>query len=193
MAVITLSRQMGSKGDEVARMVADRLGLRLVGREIINQAALQAGVPEVALSEIDELGLLGMKPRPEALRLYRETVSRLIQELADAGNLLLVGRGGQIILAGREDALHVQVIALRASRINWIQEQRSVTADVAAALVDASDRARAAYLRRHFQVHWDAPELYDLIVNTERLTVSAAAEIIRSATQNISAHVEVSE
>ena len=142
MAVVTLSRQMGSQGDEVARMVAESLGLRLIGREIINQAAIQAGVPEVALSEIDELGLLGMKPRPEALRLYRETVSRMIQELAEAGNLLLVGRGGQIILAGRADTLHVQVIAPRASRIKWTQEQRSITADVAAALVDASDHTR---------------------------------------------------
>ena len=53
MAVITLSREMGSLGDDIARAVAARLGLRLVGRELINRAAKEAGAPEVALAEID--------------------------------------------------------------------------------------------------------------------------------------------
>ena len=75
MPVVTLSREMGSGGNDIAQAVAGRLGLRLVGREIINQAAIQAGVPEVALAEIDELGLLGMRPSAAALRIYRETAA----------------------------------------------------------------------------------------------------------------------
>src|SRR5512136_2215585 len=101
MAVITLSREMGSRGDDVARAVAERLGLRLVGRELINRAAKEAGAPEVALAEIDELGLLGVKPSAAALRLYRDKVAAVIHELAADGDVLLVGRGGQMILADR--------------------------------------------------------------------------------------------
>lgn len=178
MPVITLSRELGSGGDEIAVAVAERLGLRLAGREVINRAARQAGVPEVALAEIDELGLLGVKPAAEALRLYRETVAQVINELADTGNLLLVGRGGQVVLADRPGVLHVRVIAPRAQRVACVQARCNLPAEIAAARVDASDRARADYLRRHHNVRADDPTLYDLVLNMARLSVPTAVDLI---------------
>ncbi|PKO23622.1 MAG: hypothetical protein CVU38_03295 [Chloroflexi bacterium HGW-Chloroflexi-1] len=178
MPIITLSRELGSGGDDIAIAVAERLGLHLVGREVINRAARQAGVPEVALAEIDELGLLGVKPSAEALRLYRETVAQVIHELADAGNLLLVGRGGQIALAGRPGVLHVRVIAPRAQRVAQAQARCNLPEEVAAARVDASDRARAGYLRRHYNTRGDDPALYDLVLNTAHLSVATAVDLL---------------
>lgn len=185
MPVITLSRELGSRGDDVARAVAERLGLRLVGRELINRAAREAGAPEVALAEIDELGLLGIKPSPQALSLYRQTVEAIIRELAEAGNLLLVGRGGQVVLRERPQALHVRVVAPRAQRIALVQERCGVPADVAAARVAASDRARAGYLQRHYNVRWDDPCLYDLVLNMAHLPVSAAVDLICMAAERV--------
>ena len=130
MPVLTLSRELGSRGDDIAVAVAERLGLRLVGRELLNRAARQAGAPEVALAEIDELGLLGVKPTAKALRLYRETVEAIIHELAAAGNLLLVGRGGQVVLAGRPGVLHVRVSAPREQRAALVQARCGVPAEV---------------------------------------------------------------
>jgi cytidylate kinase len=178
MPVITLSRELGSRGDEIARAVAERLGLRLVGRELINRAARQAGVPEVALAEIDELGLLGVKPSSEALRLYREAVEALVREMAGAGDLLLVGRGGQVVLREWPGALHVRVMAPRQHRAVLVQAQGGVSAQIAAARIAACDRARAGYLRRHYGARWDDPALYDLVINTARLSVAAAVELI---------------
>ena len=183
MPVLTLSRELGSRGDDIAVAVAERLGLLLVGRELLNRAARQAGAPEVALAEIDELGLLGVKPTAKALRLYRETVEAIIHELAAAGNLLLVGRGGQVVLAGRPGVLHVRVSAPREQRAALVQARCGVPAEVAAARVDASDRARAGYLRRHHGVRWDDPALYDLVLNTAQLSVETAVEIICLAAQ----------
>ena len=68
MSVITISRQLGSLGDEVARAVSAKLDYRMIGRDLINQAALRAHVPEVALSEIDDLGLLDLDPSPESIQ-----------------------------------------------------------------------------------------------------------------------------
>jgi cytidylate kinase len=178
MPVITLSREIGSRGDDVAVAVADRLKLRLVGRELINQAARQAGVPEVALAEIDELGLLGVKPGREALRQYRETAERVIGELAAKGDVFLVGRGGQVALSGQSGVLHVRIIAPRPERIRCVQERCRVSAEAAAARVATSDRARAAYLRRHYGARWDDPQWYDLIINLARLGVVEAADLI---------------
>ena len=141
MPVITLSREMGSRGDDIALAVAQRLNLRLFGRELINRAAREAGAPEVALAEIDELGLLGVKPGPAALRLYQQKVTEVMLDLAGRGDVLLVGRGGQVILAGRPGVLHVRVLAPRPMRIRLVQERCRVSPEVAAARIDAADRA----------------------------------------------------
>ena len=181
MPVITLSRQMGSQGDEVAVAVARKLGLRLAGRELINSAAIAAGAPEVALAAIDELGLLGVKPSPAALRLYSEKVTEVIIELAAGGDALLVGRGSQVVLAGRPDTLRVRIIAPRDRRIAEVQARGQVPAEVAAARIDASDRARANYLRRHHGQDVNDPALYDLVINMAYLDVAAATALVCEA------------
>lgn len=185
MPVITLSRQLGSLGDEIAFAVAERLKLRLVGREIINQAARQAGAPEVALAAIDELGLLGVKPSRAAQQQYRATVAQIIGDLVADGNIILVGRGSQVVLAGRPDVLHVRVIAPQALRIRYIQEHYHVSAEAATARITVTDRARADYLRRHYGLRLDTPELYDLILNTAHWRSADAADLICLAAQRI--------
>lgn len=185
MPVITLSRELGSHGDEVAVAVAQRLALRLVDREVINRAARAAGAPEVALAEIDELGLLGVKPTPAAMRLYREKIAEVMDELAGAGNVLLVGRGSQAALAGRAEVLHVRIIAPKELRVRHVAERSSISLEAAAARVDASDRARARFLKQHYGVRWDAPELYDLVLNTAHITSPMAADLICLASRSV--------
>lgn len=181
MTIVTLSRELGSSGDDIAILVAERLGLRLVGREIINRAAQDAGAGEAALAELDELGLLGVKPTPAALRLYREKVRAVIEEQARQGDVLLVGRGGQVVLTDRRDVLHVRITAPRELRCAVVATRCSVPPEVAAARVAASDRTRAAFHRRNHGVRWDDPALYDLVVNMARLSVSLAVDILCAA------------
>lgn len=178
MPVITLSREMGSRGDDIAQAIAERLKLRIVGRELINRAAKEAGAPEIALAEIDELGLLGVKPGPASLRLYRQKVTEVIDSLAAEGNVLLMGRGGQVVLAGRPGVLHIRATAPREMRVQLVQQRCQVSLEVAAARVDACDRARAGYVKRHHGVSADDPHLYDLVLNMARLDVAAAVELI---------------
>jgi cytidylate kinase len=193
MAVITLSREMGSRGDDVARLIAERLGLRLVGRDLINRAAKEVGAPEVALAEIDELGLLGVKPSAAALRLYREKVVAVIHEMAAAGDVLLLGRGGQIILAQRANVLHVRIIAPRAMRLALVQERCHVSVEVAGARLNASDAARAGYLKRHFGVRGDEAPLYDLVINMAHLDVTAAVDLVCLAAARLDSAVRTNE
>jgi len=181
MAIITLSRELGSGGDEVAILVAEQLGLRRVGREIINRAAQAAGAGEAALAEIDELGLLRVKPSPEAMKLYREKVHAIIEEQAREGNVLLVGRGAQVVLAQRRDVLHVRIFAPRDVRCANVQARCGVPSEASAARVDASDRARALFHKRTYGVRWDDPALYDVVLNMAHLSVPAAAAILTAA------------
>ncbi len=176
MPVITLSRQIGSGGDEVARAVAERLGLRLAGREIINQAARQAGAPHVALSVLDELGLLGLEPCTEDCRRYAAAVTAVIGSWAEKGDVLFVGRGSQVALAGRTGVLRVRNVSAR----------HGVPEEIATAQVEARDRARAAYVQRFFGRDASDPELYDIILNMASFSVPAAVELICQAVKEAS-------
>ncbi len=178
MPIITLSRELGSRGDDVAVAVAGRLSLRLVGREIINRAAQSAGTGEIALADIDELGLLGVKPTAAALARYREKITEVIEEQAAQGNVLLVGRGGRVVLRGRPGVLHVRIAAPPDRRIATVSSRCNVSPEVAAARIAASDRARATFLMRTFGVRWDDPALFDVVLNMAQLSVQAAADIL---------------
>ena len=185
MCAITVSRQVGSRGDELAALVAQRLGWRLVSRDLINQAARKAGVPEVALAEVDELGLLGIRPSARDWRAYQTQVERIIRELADEGNVVIVGRGGQIVLRARPDVLHVRVVAPFELRLNWLQQERGLGREAAAACLEASSRARARYIRRSYHVNVEDPSLYHLVVNTGLLSLERAANLVIQALQEI--------
>jgi cytidylate kinase len=181
MAIVTISRQMGSLGCQLAQSVADQLGYRLVWRELINQAARRAGAPEMALAAIDELGLLNICPSPTACREYRLAVEQIMEEMASEGNVVIVGRAGQVILRDRPGALHLRIIAPFALRAERVAQRHGVTLESAQAQIEASDRYRASYMRRFYRVRWDNPELYHLVINTGRIPVDQAAMIIRQA------------
>lgn len=181
MSVITISRQMGSLGRDVAGAVGARLGYRVVWRDLINRAAARAGQPELALAAIDDLGLLGLNPPASAVESYNQAVQAVMRELADAGNVVIVGRAGQIILRSRPGVLHVRVVAPEAVRAGRVARHQGISLDAALAQVQASDHNRREYLKRFHHCRWDDPDLYDLVINTARITVEAAAEIICSA------------
>lgn len=183
VSVITISRQMGSLGQAVAQAVSARLGFRLVGRELINQAAIRAGTPEVALAAIDELGLLGLCPSPQACQAYRQAVQQIMQELAQQGSVVILGRAGQVILATHPQAMHVLVVASQPTRIARLAIAQNITLAAAQAQVEASDRFRHAYLKKYYQARWDDLNHYDLVVNTAHMTADGAAEIVAAAAQ----------
>jgi cytidylate kinase len=178
MAAITISRQLGSRGREVAHLVADRLGYRLVWRDLINQAARQAGAPEVALAAIDELGLLGLRPSRTASEAYCQAVRQVMEELVAAGNVVILGRAGQVILRDRPDTLHVRLMAPAQVRAARIAQSQGISIEGAIAQIEASDRNRRNYLKRFYHVRWDDPEIYDLVINTGRATPDMAANLI---------------
>jgi cytidylate kinase len=178
MAVITLSREFGSLGLITAQKVAHHLGYRLVGRELINQAALRAGAPEVALAVIDELNLLGVTPAPGAIEDYVRAVKGVVTELAGEGSVVIVGRGAQVILRDRPDGVRVLIIAPQLLRIERIAQRQSISMTSARAQVEASDRHRRRFLQRYYRVKWEDPLLYDLVINTAWLSADEAAGLI---------------
>jgi len=228
MTVITISRQLGSHGEEVAARVAETLGLRLVDAEAINRAAERAGVPQVALAEWKREGersladqvLKALRTMPSAVPFafpdaekgveragepagltlpfvglfsplappisasvesYVHMVDLVIQGVAREGDVLIMGRGGQVLLRDHPTALHVQIVAPRAYRLQVVMERYGLDKRAAQHRLRASDRARFDYLRRYHDADWLDPTLYHLVLNTGRLSVETAADLIVAA------------
>lgn len=181
MAVITISRQMGCPGCEVAAEIAHCLNYRVVWREVINEAAIRAGVPEVALATIDELNLLGLRPTDEELKAYHAAVREIMNELYDEGDVVIVGRAGQVILREKQDVLHVRIFAPFELRVVRTADRHGISIENARKQVRTSDQTRTRYLKRFYDAKWDDPQLYDLLINTAKIPTIAAAHIICKA------------
>jgi cytidylate kinase len=193
MSTITISRQMGSQGNEIAWQVAQQLGWRRVNREVINRSALAARVPQVALAEIDELGLFGLRPSAKEWRAYQSQVEQFIHNLADEGGVVIVGRGGQVVLRDRTDVLHVRVIAPFEARVSWLQQKEKISVEAAQARLKESLKARAQYLQRSYGVQVDDPTLYHLIINTGLVNVSQATGLVVQAFQVLTGSVKITD
>jgi cytidylate kinase len=184
MPVITISRQLGSLGCDIAHAVKEQLGYQIVWRELINQAAMRSGAPEVALAVIDELGLLGLSPSSSDIKAYRNSLQAVMEELASTGNIVIIGRGGQAILRGRPDTLHVRLTAPVDTRTSRLAARQDISLQAAMAQIKASDRYRRYFVKRLYRITWDNPDLYDIVLNTAHLQISAAAKIICNALKN---------
>ncbi len=200
MAVITITRQYGAGGSEVARRVAARLGWTVVDKEFVSAVAQQAGLPaeEVAAHEeripslIVRLGRALAASAPEMFvpapaataeleedRLVTVT-ERVIREAAAHGKVVLVGRGAQAILAAtpHQEALHVYITAPREARIDAVMKRLGVPAHDAAHTADTTDADRDRYVHRHYGRRRDDPTNYHLVVNTALLGFDGAADVI---------------
>jgi cytidylate kinase len=112
-------------------------------------------------------------------------VGLVIRGLAHEGNVLILGRGGQILLRNYPGALHVQTVAPFANRVEVVISRYGLKERDAQQRVRASDRARFDYLRRYHDVDWLDPTLYHLVMNTASLPAASTVSLIVAAQQAI--------
>jgi cytidylate kinase len=189
MYFITFSRKMGTNGSEIAKRVANQLGYRLFDTEDIENTAREMGFLE-SVREIDE------KPPSMFKKIfsYRPTVDldrldSVIYKLASQGNSVFLGRGSHILLGTFKCALHVRVTASLNKRIQNLVE-RGFHREVAVKAIEKSDHDRSAFIKFAFGVDWDNPELYDLVLNMDHLSVDLAIDTVLNIarSEEIKAH-----
>lgn len=170
-SVVTISRQIGSGGSTFAKELSIKTGFQLVWREVINQAAIKIGSPEVALAMIDELGLLGLCPDQHECEAYVKSVGMVMQEYAKKGNVIIVGRASQVILKNNPDAIHLRIIADMDTRIKNLCKKSKIKEKSAFEQIKQSDAYRQEYLQKFHHVDWNDPSLYDLVINTGKFSM----------------------
>jgi cytidylate kinase len=178
MAIITISRQMGSGGIPIAHKVAEKLGYTLVDGDAILEVADQYGLTRESIEQADE------KPPHfvETLDIKHEIALHMIEliilEYALKGNVIIYGRGGQDLLEGVHSVMRVRIIAPFEERVERWAEREWLDPDRARMLVRKNDQQRAGFIKYYFDRDWDDPLGYDLVINTQRLSEDGAVRMI---------------
>ena len=161
--------------------VLDALG-RMSPVPVMPSATLREGqaYAEILNADLTE-ELVAERERAAAAEHYRELVSQVIRRYADAGGVIVAGRGAQVILRRRRNALHVRVYGSVPARVRALMGREGTPREEAEAMLQRSDRERSRYLQRFFGVAWDDPSLYHLSINSDAIPVSMGAQIIAEA------------
>ena len=132
-------------------------------------------------------GIFSAAVPPFAITLkdYVRVMEMVIRNLSQEGSVVLVGRGGQVVLRDVSQALHVQIVAPFQRRVATLVEREGIAERDASVALKASDRARKDYLRRYHRADWLDPNLYDLVINTGKISPMQAAELVVSAYRGV--------
>ncbi len=178
MAIITISREMGSGGIPIAHKAAEKLGYTLVDGEMLMKVAEKYGLSAEALEKADEKPPAFVEKQDYQVEVDLHQIELIILEYALKGNVIIYGRGGQDLLQEIDSVFRVRVIAPFDLRVERWAEREWLDPDLARKLVRRSDQQRAGFIKYYFDRDWEDPLGYDLIINTERMTEETAVQLI---------------
>ncbi|MDH3442869.1 MAG: cytidylate kinase family protein [Deltaproteobacteria bacterium] len=181
MPIITLYQGASGSGQEVAAAVADSLGYRSVGRELLVETAQRYGVPKAKLNEIIDRGPHWWERLLQDLRPYRIALQASFCELVQGANVVYHGHLGHEFLPGVTHVLKVLLTAPLQDRIQQVAARQKLSHSSARRYIEEVDQARSRRLMAMFGVDWRDNERYDLILNMGKLKVDGARRIIAEA------------
>ncbi|HEY7097652.1 MAG TPA: cytidylate kinase-like family protein [Terriglobales bacterium] len=206
--IVTIEREYGCGGGDIAHLVANRLGWKLWDQRLTEEIARLAHCPKAVVEAREERNdplyyrLLksfmrgsyeGSINAPKLNLVDSETIHRItkrvVEHAADHGNCVIVGRGAQQFLKTRRDALRVFLYATREDKVRRLLS-RGKSASDAELLVDTVDRERADFIQKYFNSEWPDRPIYHAMMNTE-IGDEAVANMILSLKQSYEARADV--
>lgn len=210
MPVITISRQYGSGGVEIAQHLCNVLGYSYFDKNLMAQVATEMGISGGEVVDFSEdtyrmrnfferlFGRRRMAPNrsqaegesslpvevlseAESINLVRDTILAAYER----DNVVIVGRGGQAVLREKPGVLHVRLQAPLGARALRVKEREGFSLSDATEMARSKDEAAAAYLYRFFEIDWDNVLLYHLILNTGKWELTDATQVLISALTNL--------
>lgn len=199
-SVICISRALGAGGEEIGQAVAQALGYQYVDDEIIVRAAEKAGITpgEMAKTErppglitklLESLGKTSADPSgwasyasftAEQAPTSEEIIELAVRETAKAGNAVIVAHGASIALGRTPGVLRVLVTGSEDVRSDRLRENQGMSDGEARKAIEGSDKARREYIDRFYRTS-EQPTDYDVVLNTDTLSVETAAGLITAA------------
>lgn len=184
MAVITISRDPGSGGMDIARKVAGALGYELANHDTTDAILRQYGLTKFSELYENVPSLLDILNADNLLIVAM--TNEILEALAKRGNIVILGRAGFAVLSKFADVLNVRVQAPFDQRVKRVMEREGLT-DLPAAeqRIKDEDNVHRKYVRRFYNCEWDDPANFSLALDTSVLSVDAAASLIVEAAKSV--------
>ncbi len=185
---ITISRQLGSLGNEIAARVAELLGWQVFDRELVHEIAVSTKMREQVIESLDERQKEAAKSWVQGIidsdsissDRYAHHLVKVIASIAQHGQAVIIGRGANFVL-DPQMGLRVRIVAPRDVRLLRILQQEGLSEKEARKRLRSADNRQIAFIRHYFHQDVDDSHHYDLILNTAHLGLEAAAQTIRMA------------
>lgn len=183
--VLTISREHGAGGSQIAELAGEMLGWEVYDRCLLDRVAQRYHLPRPMLELVDETksnwvhDVLGtwLDSRVVPHEKYIAHLRQVILSAVHGGRAIIVGRGAQFLLP-RESILAVRIIASEAYRVARVVAEQGLTERAACRTVREIDHGRAEFVSRFFHRDINDPHIYDLTINVEHYGPVAAAEAI---------------
>lgn len=195
--LITVSREFGAGGSELASELGRRLEWPVLDQDIVHRVAERLRLDDRTVQHFDEhtpsllarIATVLVVPQPDIYSFPSEgdlpsydtiahATRRVIEEMAGSPPLIVVGHGAQSILCNRPDTLHVRLVAPMAERLKRVMTRMRVDAAFGGSLIHRADRDRQAYVQRYFHRDWRSDQLYSVQINTGHVSIAEAVTLL---------------
>ena len=193
MAIITLTRQAGSLGDEIGMLIARRLGYTFFDKKEIEKRIIAKGLPKEDFVKFDERKPKLLDRFTKNRDRYLNYLSMVILEIAKEGNCVIMGRGAFLFLRDVPSHITVRFVSTKQARLNHIKEITGITTDkVALKLIDDSDKRQRAFYKSCFRYDLNDHSLIQATINTAMFPPDMLCDMfVAGITNNV--HKEIEE
>jgi len=200
MAVITISRQFGAGGITLGKMIAEKFGYTFADTDIIKMVAEMANVSTHFVETVEKeaggkfsrfISKTVSKPLVDRIlkdergyideEIYLDYLVLIIAQMADDGDVVILGRGSQYILNDHPDACHVLLIDTFENRVRFMQKNYELSQGRATQVVKNEDKRRFNLYKKLGKTDYDNPELYHLVLNMNRIPLEKAFKLVCEA------------
>lgn len=184
MAIITISREMGTGAYKIAKDVAKKLKYTLVDGNKLAEVAERYGLSADILERVDEKPPVYITAEDRMQAAYLNMIELILLDFAKTGNVILYGRGCQDLLKGIGSMLRLRFIAPFEERVEKFAEREWLDPDLAHDFIRKSDHQRAGFIHFYFDRDWNDPLGYDLVFNTALMSETAIIDCIVAAARD---------
>jgi cytidylate kinase len=180
MSIITVSRQYGSLGKEIAERLAAELGYKFLDKKSLESQYGKFGIPDVSFEKYDEKSPGFFEYFKSGKDRYLRYLKTTVFENSKDGTCVICGRGGQLILRGIPGVLHIRIVSSMETRINHVSETLKCDKKNAEKIIIHNDRDRSGFHKFFFEHNWKDMDLYDVIINTDNIGLDSTVETIKT-------------
>ncbi|HSW39554.1 MAG TPA: cytidylate kinase-like family protein [Acidobacteriota bacterium] len=188
---ITISRDEGVLGEEIAETLAKRLGWRLYDKEIVDHIAGHNHVREDLVRQLDETSywmhetfldkILNLLKTPDTSsfdsKAYHESLIKTLAAIVAGGKAVIIGRGANFVLRSSERGVHLRITGSMNVRIGRLAKPGGMEAEIMRRHIVSVDAERRTFIYLHYNTDIDDPQFYDVVINTDRISVNQAVSI----------------